>query len=430
MSPAATLIIIVAALFIAIAIGYKTKKNIGYIAIAFSYILGVFVFKQGAGKILGLWPTGLFLTMVSIMAFYGYAIANGSLKLLAQKILYPFRKNVRFLPFIVFILEVLIASIAGNTAVTAFFPVLCFTIALTAGWDPVLFATISCFASVLGGSLPWSQTGVIISQLLNDGGFGDATLPLTLKNSIISIISMFVFIVLLYIVTKGYKITSVDMEKPAPFNAVQKKNLIIVLIVAILVVVPSLFKILAPTSALGKMAGNFNLGLIAFTGAAVCALLNVGDEKDVIKRIPWGTFIMICGVYVLVSLATTLGATDFLGDAISKNVAAWLIAPVLAIIAGVMSLFSSFQVVITFMLPLVPTLIAGTGAKPILYIVAIFAGSICASISPFSNGGMMTMSQCYDEIERDKLFNKQFIVSICAVIWMALLALIGIIGWF
>ena len=94
MSPAATLIIIVAALFIAIAIGYKTKKNIGYIAIAFSYILGVFVFKQGAGKILGLWPTGLFLTMVSIMAFYGYAIANGSLKLLAQKILYPFRKNV------------------------------------------------------------------------------------------------------------------------------------------------------------------------------------------------------------------------------------------------------------------------------------------------------------------------------------------------
>ena len=421
------LVIILVALFASIGIGYVTKKNIGFIALAFSYILGVFVFKQSAGTILGLWPTGLFLTMVSIMAFYGYATSNGSLQLLAQKVIYPFRKNVKILPFVVFIIEIIIASVAGNTAVTAFFPVLCFTIALTAGWDPVLFSTISCFASVVGGSLPWSQTGVLISDILTKAGMEEMAGSYTLRNSIASIVTFFIFIILLFIFTKGYKVKSIEMEKPQPFNAVQKKTLIIVLIVAILVVVPSLFKILAPATGLAKISGKFNLGLIAFTGAAICALLNLGNEKEIItKRIPWGTFIMICGVYILVSLATTVGATDKLSEIIGSGLPSWAIAPVFALIAGIMSMFSSFQVVIAIMLPMVPSIVGITGANPVLYIVAIFAGSISASISPFSNGGMMTMSQCYDEVERDKLFNKQLIVSVCAIIFVTILSLIGV----
>ena len=104
----------------------------------------------------------------------------------------------------------------------------------------------------------------------------------------------------------------------------------------------------------------------------------------------------------------------------------WLIAPIFALAAGIMSMFSSFQVVIAIMLPMVPSIVGITGANPVLYIVAIFAGSISASISPFSNGGMMTMSQCYDEVERDKLFNKQFIMAICAVLFITVLSLIGV----
>ena len=107
MSSGLMLALILVALFASIAIGYLTKKNIGYIAIAFAYILGVFVFKQSAGSILGLWPTGLFLTMVSIMAFYGYASANGTLQLLAEKVIYPFRKKVMLLPFVVFFVEII-----------------------------------------------------------------------------------------------------------------------------------------------------------------------------------------------------------------------------------------------------------------------------------------------------------------------------------
>ena len=426
MSSGLMLALILVALFASIAIGYLTKKNIGYIAIAFAYILGVFVFKQSAGSILGLWPTGLFLTMVSIMAFYGYASANGTLQLLAEKVIYPFRKKVMLLPFVVFFVEIILASIAGNTAVTAFFPVLCFTIALTAGWDPVLFSTISCFASVLGGSLPWSQTGVLINGILEKAGMADMAGSYTLRNSIASIISFTIFIILVFIFTKGSKVKSIEMEQPKAFNPVQKKTLVVVAVVAVLVVVPSLFKILAPASGIGKMAGNFNLGLIAFTGAAVCALLNLGQEREIIRRIPWGTFIMICGVYILVSLATAVGATDKLSEMIGLGLPNWLIAPIFALAAGIMSMFSSFQVVIAIMLPMVPSIVGITGANPVLYIVAIFAGSISASISPFSNGGMMTMSQCYDEVERDKLFNKQFIMAICAVLFITVLSLIGV----
>lgn len=426
MSQGLTLALIMGAVAAAIIIGYITKNNIGIIAMLLAYVLGVFVFDMGANAVLGCWPSGLLLTMISIMLFYGYATANGTLKLLAEKIIYPFRKFVRVLPLIVFVCAVVLASLAGNTAVTAFFPVLCFTIALSAGFDCVLFSAISCFGSLIGASMPWAQTGVIISGVLNETEAAADVESLGLAISIKTILAFFLLIVILYFATKAYKVKSVEMEKPAKFTSTQMRTIAIMLIVAILVIVPSLTKVLAPTTFLGQISGRFNLGLICFFGAAINAFLHLADEKEVIRRIPWGTFIMICGMATLVTLASSLGATQFLGSVIGNGMPLWLIAPALVLISAGMSLFSSYTAVLPIMMPVAVSVSLATGLSTSGLLTACFAGAACTTVSPFSSGGMMTMSQCPDENERNELFNKQFIVAVCSMIFMTLISALGL----
>ena len=143
MSGATYLILIVLALLISIAVGWKTNKNIGYWALAFAYVLGVFVFNLTTKDVLSAYPSGLLITLIAIMAFYTYANANGAMALLARKILYPMRKHVRLLPIGAFFVGVLMSAVIGSSAVTAYYPVIIYTIALTAGWDPILMTIAS-----------------------------------------------------------------------------------------------------------------------------------------------------------------------------------------------------------------------------------------------------------------------------------------------
>ena len=428
MSQATILVLVLVAIAAAIIIGYKTNKNIGVIAMLFAYVLGVFVFGQPAANILALWPSSLLLTMLSIMLFYGYATTNGTLKLLAEKILYPFRHNVRILPFLVFICAMVLAAVAGNTAVTGFFPVLCFTNALSAGWQPVLFSCISCFGALIGASMPWAQTGAIISGILQGTEAAEFSQTYTLRIAVGTIIAFSIFIVILYFVTKSYQVKSVEMEKPAKFSPVQLKTVILLAIVALAVIVPSLAGVLAPQTALGMMSKNFNLALITISGAAFCAFLNLGDEKEVIKRIPLGTFIMICGVSTLVSLAQAMGATEYLGTLIGDGLPAWILPPIFVLLGGVMSTFSTYTAVIPILMPVAVSIAAPNGMDPVALLTASFVGAACTTVSPFSSGGMMTMAQCPDEAKRTALFKQQFIAAMSCMAFMTVMAAVGLLG--
>jgi len=47
-------------MLVSIAVGYIKKINIGYFAIAFSYLIGAFLLGYTPRKIIGMWPTNFF----------------------------------------------------------------------------------------------------------------------------------------------------------------------------------------------------------------------------------------------------------------------------------------------------------------------------------------------------------------------------------
>ena len=63
---------------------------------------------------------------------------------------------------------------------------------------------------------------------------------------------------------------------------------------------------------------HINVGLASFGVAAILSFLNVSDETAALRRIPWGTLLLICGVGVLMNVIILTGGIDLLSDALAS----------------------------------------------------------------------------------------------------------------
>ena len=159
---------------------------------------------------------------------------------------------------------------------------------------------------------------------------------------------------------------------------------------------------------LGVIIFNFNIGLAAFTGAVLLSLLRAADDGEAIKRMPWGTILMVCGVTVLISLLQNTGGMDIFANLLSSIATQATVVPVLAVVIGIVSAYSSTSgVVLPAFLPTVPGLIENLGGGSALGIASTMniAGHL-VDVSPLSTiGALCIASVPAGEMSR-KLFNQ------------------------
>jgi|GEM_PF-6189392 len=79
---------ILGAIIISIVLGYKTKINIGFFAIVFSYLIGCFGMGLKASEVIALWPIKIFFIILAVTLFYNFSLANGALEKLSGQLLY------------------------------------------------------------------------------------------------------------------------------------------------------------------------------------------------------------------------------------------------------------------------------------------------------------------------------------------------------
>jgi di/tricarboxylate transporter len=162
-------------------------------------------------------------------------------------------------------------------------------------------------------------------------------------------------------------------------------------------------------------------------GCVANLFLDLGNESNVIKRIPWGSGIMIAGMAMLFGVAKSLGVVGYLSNLVS-SVPPLLLTPVLMITAGLMSLFaSSMGVVFPTMLPIAGALAIATGANPLMYFAAIVTGSLTTAISPMSVGGSLVYSACPPEINPpQKQFVGQLVGALGLLVIIAIFSALGL----
>jgi hypothetical protein len=170
---------------------------------------------------------------------------------------------------------------------------------------------------------------------------------------------------------------------------------------------------------LAVIVAGVNVGLGAFAGEVVLVLSGSGDDGEAMKRMPWRVIVMVCGVTVLISLVERAQGMDLLVSAIARIASAQTVAPFVALLTGVVSVYSSTSgVVLPAFLPMVPGLAAQLpGASALGIATAMNIGGHLVDISPLSTIGALCLAGAPAD-EARPLFNR-------LLVWGLSMAIVG-----
>lgn len=436
MSTGLICILVLLAFILSIAIGNLKNVNIGVLAFAFSLIIGCCFSGMKLNTIISLWPVNTFFMLMAITLFYGFAVENGTLKLISDTLLYVCRNAGWAVPFVIFLIGFLVSAAgAGSPATCAVLAPLAMAIAYESNYPRIPIMVSVHTGTLAGGAFLFSQGGTTLRGYIEDMGGQLSGQAVAVVNGIFlsNFISCLAFLIPFFFIYRCYQYKSFSVNKPEPATKEQKINIALILATIIVLIVPNLLNNYISNPVLKKITGWCDIKFVAIIGAALCAILRLADEKEVIrKRVPWNTLIMIAGVSTLVGVANSVGCVDILSNWVKTAVPAPLIAPAFAIVAGILSLFSgALSVVCPLFFPLIPALAEATGINPVVLYAAVYTGASSTGISPLSTGGSMMLANSHGTPEQDKLmFRDQFIIAGVFVVFVAILCVFKVYSIF
>jgi len=400
-----------------IVLAFVFKVNTGLIAIVAALVLSRFV-DIGDKWLLNSFDSSLFLMLLGVMYLFCIAQENKTLDVLAKKLLALCKGKTKLFPPLLFLISAFLSAIGpGLISATALMASMTVALARQSGIAPIKLLPFGTLGSFAGGLSPIAPSGIVAISKATESGINGIELPLFLYMALANCVYA---AILYFFVFKCHKFQNVSAEKEdiPRFTGKQMATLISILLVAVCSV---LF--------------NTNVGLLAFAAAVLLTIFRCADEGAALKKVPWGTLIMITGVGILISLVTELGGIDLLRNLLSKLVSEKTAAGVMALLAGCMSLFSSSSgVVMPTLIPTVPDLVATLGGGSVVgIVVSICIGSHGAAISPLSTcGGLMlsaySSSDSVTVKERNKMFVQLFALAGGAMVCHIALALLGVFG--
>lgn len=418
-------LIVILAIAVSIAIGYKTKINTGLFAMAFAYIIGCFLLDLKAADVIKMWPISIFFVIFAVSLFYNFALVNGTLEKLAMYLLYGCRKFPKLLPLVIFFAATLVAGLgAGYFTVLAFFAPITLLLCEKTGMNKLVGAISVNYGALAGANFMTSASGIIFRGLISDAGYVEESFRYSTAIFVSTFVIPIIVITLLIIFSKKKSNEGhLQVEKPEAFNKKQKINLYLIFaMVAIVLISPIMHTVLPENELITFINSKMDVGLIAIIFSIIALLLKLADEKAVVNKVPWNTLIMICGVGMLIQVAIKAGTIDMLAGWVGSNIPSFLIPMVLIIIGGCMSFFSStLGVVCPALFPIIPSIAASTGLNPMLLFTAVVVGAQGTSISPFSSGGSLVLGSCTTEEERAEMFPKLLFQGVPICLGMAVL---------
>ena len=382
------------ALAVAIVLSCTTRLNVGLLALALAWVIGVYVGDLPLREVTAGFPVDLFLTLAGVTLLFAQAHVNGTLDIVAHNAMRLCRGRVGLVPIMYFGLGAVLASAGpGNIATTGLLAPMAMATALKMRISPFLMAIMVGNGCNSGSLSPLAPTGIIVTGLMERIGFPGLELQTWAYNlgahAIVAFAGYFLF--------GGFKLLAradrVEIESE-PVQKLGRHQILTLAMIGVLIV--------------GVIAGGFNIGMAAFAGAVLLSLLRAADDAEAIKRMPWGTILMVCGVTVLIGLLEKTGGMDLMTGLLSSVATQATIVPVLAVVIGVISAYSSTSgVVLPAFLPTAPGIVENLGGGSVLGIASTMniAGHL-VDVSPLSTIGALCIASVPSAELGRRLFNQ------------------------
>lgn len=405
-------------LLAAIAIGFFRKTNVGLVCLLLAFILGKAAGIPTAEILKGFKPN-LFINLMGITLLFSILNKNGTIELLAKKIVGLAGKNNFLIPVVIFLMGAFLSGIGpGSLPLLAIMPAIAIPLARARGYNPLMLAIIGCAGCFGGRITPITPEGMLSFELLRQSGIDAAAAVGPIYAA--QFCSGFLIAAAAFLYYKGYQPAAVEdsgEEKSASFTANQWLSLAGLAVMAVMIVV---FK--------------QNVGLTGFAVSAVLLMLHAGSEKESLKAIPWGVLLMVSGVSTLMHLVIQTGGIKMLTAALATLMNSHTAPAVMACTAGIMSLFSSgLGVVFPTLIPTVAGLGQSIGVNPVELASMVLIGGTITGLSPVSTTGGLVMATLMADAdgsskknEETKLFMELAAWGVGILLVLTLLAGIGV----
>ena len=382
------------ALAIAIILSCFTQLNVGVLCIALAWFIGVYLADMGLRDVISGFPVEIFLTLTGVTMIFSQARVNGTLERVAHQAVRIAGGRVGFVPILYFLLAAGIASAGpGNIATIGLLGPIAIATAIRMKISPFLMAIMVGNGVQAGALSPIAPTGVIVGRLMTQIGLPGMETQTWLYNAAAHAFVAFVGYFLfggLKLLRRKERYEATD-EKIEPLNS---KHVITLVAITLLI--------------LSVVVLKANVGMAAFTGFVILTLLRVADQDEAIKKVPWGTIIMVCGVTVLISLMEKTSGMDLFTGFIARFSTATTVIPLLGGTVALISAYSSTSaVVLPAFLPTVPGLAARLGITSTAAIAMTMnvAGHL-VDVSPLSTIGALCVASLPAGYNGRRLFNQ------------------------
>jgi Na+/H+ antiporter NhaD/arsenite permease-like protein len=388
----------VGALVLAIVLSCVTTINVGVFAIALAWIVGVYVAKMPVAAVMAGFPSQLFLTLAGVTLLFTMAQCNGTLDRLAHHAVRICRGHRGVVPIMYFVLAAALASIGpGNISTAALVAPMAMTTAMRANIPLFLMAIMVGNGANAGSLSPFAPTGIIVNGLMARIGMTGLAFETYASNLLAHALVAFGG----YFLFGGWKLFAEHgtaavpehvAEDPAD-GAFDVHHWFTMAVIGMLIVSVILLQV--------------NVGMGAFLAATVLVLSKAANDREAIKRMPWGVIVMVSGVTVLIALLEKAQGIELIGSMIARLSTRESVTAVVSFLTGGISVYSSTSgVVLPAFLPMVPTLAQQVGgANPVAIAMSMNVGGHLVDVSPLSTIGALCIAAVSGDESR-RLFNQ------------------------
>jgi di/tricarboxylate transporter len=388
-------VISVCALALAVLVSCVSRLNVGVLAVALAWIVGVYVGGIPVNTVMGGFPSQLFLTLTGVTLLFALAQSNGTLQRITHHAVRICRGNCGTIPVMFFLLGAALSSMGpGNIATAALLAPLAMATAGRTGIPLFLMAIMVGNGANSGALSPFAPTGIIVNGLMARNGLPGFELQTYLYNLLahagVAFGGYFLFGGLKLFGAGRASTAGLEDGTAGPF---ERRHWITSAVIAALI--------------LSVILANVHVGMAAFVGAVVLVLSRSADDGEAIRLMPWRVIVMVCGVTVLISLVERAQGIDLIVSMVARIASAGTVTGVVALLTGVVSVYSSTSgVVLPAFLPMVPGLAAALpGASAIGIASSMNIGGHLVDVSPLSTIGALCVAGAAIDESR-ALFNK------------------------
>lgn len=395
------------ALAAAIILSCTTRLNVGLLAMALAWGIGVFVAGWPADAVAGGFPGALFLTLSGVTLLFAVSEVNGTIERLARRALRLARGSARTIPLVLFLIAMVVSTLGpGAIASVALVVPVAMAIGTRSGVPPFLVALMVANGANAGNLSPVSTVGVVANAKMAEAGLGGHEWKVWAAN----FLAHLVVALAAWLLLGGPRLRSAPVEADAAARVeLEPRHWLTLAVVAAWIA--------------GVVFGRLHLGFSALAAAVALIVLGAGDEVAAVRRIPWSAILMVCGVSLLVTVLEKTG-----GMALFTGLLAGLASPatltgVIAFVTGAISTYSSTSgVVLPTFLPTVPGLVAQVGGgDPLAVALSINVGASLVDVSPLSTLGALCVAATADPATARDLFRRLLLWGLAMTLVGALL---------